>query len=250
VTLPDSIAALDIAAVPTEPPTSFSDGVTFYYRGGRYSENEIAATFDLMNLGYEIVTFGGYYWVILDRAGDKTLLLSLVPLESRPYHTLSGGITWENSTIRQYLNGDFYSSFDAADRNRIAETRNTNKDNQWFISMYHAGDGLYKYAPIGGADTTDKIFLLSLEEVVKYFGDSGQLADRPPDNTDVIDDQYNSARSARSAQGVWQWWLRSPGATCNDAAYVNNYGGIIDVRGAEYHADYGYGVRPALWLNP
>jgi hypothetical protein len=28
----------------------------------------------------------------------------------------------------------------------------------------------------GGNDTTDKIFILSIEEVVQYFGDSGQLA--------------------------------------------------------------------------
>jgi hypothetical protein len=85
-----------------------------------------------------------------------------------------------------------------------------------------------------GNDTDDYIFLLSLEEVVRYFGDSGQLANGPSENRNAIDDQYNEARIAYDFGG-W-WWLRSPG------------GGDIGVSGTRVDDDY-HGVRPALWIN-
>ena len=140
----------------------------------------------------------------------------------------------EHSVIRQWLNTDYYNSFLADDRVRIAETRITNADNPW-------------YGTPGGNDTTDRIFLLSLEEVVQYFGDSGQLGNRPDDKW-WIDDQYNSARIARDANGTasW-WWLRSPGDYSSFAAIVYDDGFLYLTGSLVDHSSCG--VRPALWLN-
>ena len=65
-----------------------------------------------------------------------------------------------------------------------------------------------RYSRSGNA-TKDRIFLLSIEEVVKYFGDSGQFKNRPKDAY-FIEDQYNSARIAEDADGIVFWWWRRP----------------------------------------
>jgi hypothetical protein len=192
----------------------------------------------------EIVEFGGIEWRVLELSEGKVLLLSEYVLEYRAYNEELTDVTWETCTLRSYLNGEFLNRFSESDRARIAPTRNSNKDNQW--------SGIP-----GGNDTDDYIFLLSLEEVVRYFGDSGQLANMPGDAYGGINDQYNEARIAYSAvESPWGepagiasvWWLRSPGSTSDSfgGAYVLG-GGNIYVYGVTVLGDTG--VRPALWLN-
>ena len=177
----------------------------------------------------EIIEFSGYDWRVLDIQNDQALLLSELALEARAYNNKQTAITWENCTLRKYLNNDFYNKL--TDRDKIVKRTIPNKDNQWFGTS-------------GGNDTNDHIFLLSLEEVVQYFGDSGQLKNRPSNNTLCIDDKFNKKRIEYSSTSTW--WLRSPGGNTHSAAYVHgsvylggDYGGVSAVGG----------VRPALWLN-
>ena len=58
----------------------------------------------------DIVRFGQHDWRVLYVRSGSALLLSDEVIEKRPYHTVSIGITWENSSIREYLNGDFYNN--------------------------------------------------------------------------------------------------------------------------------------------
>ena len=236
------------------------------------------------------IEFGGINWLVLDVQDGKALIISEDILERRPYNyediekkfeeiekiheeiqkllergpsaeeweyinqLLERGlyneeyeeVTWENCSLRQYLNGEFYNNtFTAAEQARIVATQVKNDDNQWFGTT-------------GGTDTTDKIFLLSLEEAVKYFGDSGLLANRPDALALGINDQYNSARAAYTQSGdfCW-WWLRSPGHDILFAAGLDFYSGfavvidcfgLIDVRGTYTYGDI-IGVRPALWIT-
>jgi len=132
----------------------------------------------------DIIQFGAYEWRILDIQGGRALVVSENILEFRLYHHEFGPITWADCSLRAYLNGEFYNSnaFSNADRTRIVQVTNVNENNQW-------------YGTNGGANTQDRIFLLSISEVVKYFGDSGQLANRPS-GAQYIDDQYNTNRIA------------------------------------------------------
>ena len=134
---------------------------------------------------------------------------------------------------------------------RVAETRLRNADNQY-------------YGTRCGNDTTDRIFLLSLEEVVQYFGDSGELRNRPSLEANNFGYEDSSVRVALDLNGNTSvWWLRSPGVYNTHAAYVSNDGRIF-VSGSPVHGimsgefigfsghivDHGRGgVRPALWLN-
>ncbi len=93
----------------------------------------------------------------------------------------------------------------------------------------------------GGNNTTDKVFLLSIDEVKKYF--------HSDEARKVKATAYAKAQGAyvNSDNGNSWWWLRSPGYITGRAAYVLTYGSIY------YNGDYvdnSFGtVRPALWIN-
>ena len=170
------------------------------------------------------IRFGKYDWYVLDKQDGKTLILTEKVIEKRAYHSGECEITWETCDMRKYLNGEFYNSFSEADRARILEIVNENHDNPW-------------YGTNGGNPTTDKIFLLSIKEVFKYFGDSGQFENRPRmyPNCDWCkdeflpwtDDQYNLNRRAVDDSGmVVHWRLRSPGA--NERLVANVMGNCGD----------------------
>ena len=183
--------------------------------------------------------FGGYDWLVLDIDAEvkKALLLSKYVLETRSYHGVFEEVTWETSDIRNYLNGEFYDSFAEADKARIVETRVVNNNNPWLGTT-------------AGNKTTDKVFLLSLEEVVKYLGDSGQLANRDhPDNKKWgFSDSYNEMRITTNTIGQkYWWWLRSPGYDNNYTTCVES-DGLVSVNGSCVYYDDG-GVRPAMWIN-
>jgi len=160
--------------------------------------------------------FGGYEWLILEERGGKALLLMKNTLETRRYHEELAEISWEACSLRAWLNGPFYNSFNEEDRARIAETAVINADN--------AENGTK-----AGNDTTDYVFLLSLAEAKLYF---------PSD----------AARVARNGRGgSAYWWLRSPGADPILAATVGSDGKPgFSGSGVDYRTR---DVRPALWVT-
>jgi len=194
----------------------------------------------------DTIKFGAYDWRVLDIQNGKALILSDRIIEQRAYNEEFVDTTWETCTLRKYLNNEFYNKFSTVDKARIAETRVVNSDNPWFGTE-------------GGNDTTDKIFLLSINEVVKYFGDSGQLGNRLRDDVylTIIDDQYNTARIAYGLSGAEDnWWLRSPGlldhsSSINASASIVDIHGYIEIDGSTFGRNERNirGIRPALWLN-
>ena len=178
------------------------------------------------NVG-DIIVFGSYdvfdgkLWQILDIQGNDALIIMFdggIGIDD--YHSYRGEITWESSTLRSYLNGDFYNSyFGETNKTKIIETINKNSSN-------------LQYDTNGGNDTVDKIFLLSIDEVNKY--------------ANIL---FNE--DSRS----WEWWLRSPGIDYNYAAFVN-YNSNIDFQGFPTYCnvsigqiDVRKGVRPAMWIT-
>ncbi len=216
------------------------------------------------------IKFGKFDWYILEKQSDRALILTEKVIEKRAYHGEETEVTWESCDLRKYLNGEFYYSFSESDRNRIIEVTNVNADNPW-------------YGTNGGNPTNDKIFLLSIDEVIKYFGDSGQLESRymypncewcKDEFLPWIDDQYNINRRAVDDMGIVQFWrLRSPGANSRCSASIGGFAGDgfdhgeINIGNADLLADGHFvqdgcgwlskederhtlnGVRPALWIR-
>lgn len=199
----------------------------------------------------DIIQLGGSGWRVLEVKDGAALVLSEKILFRMPYQPAPSGyefytmaITWEECALRQHLNGQFYDdTFSSEEKARIVETTIKTNDNPWLQTP-------------GGNDTLDKVFLLSTEEVLQYFGDSGGVANwhLHPEQT-FIDDQFNADRIAVTEDGTeaW-WWFRSPGANfymCDTyhilAASTTLVGGM-GVQG-NYVSNIHGGVRPALWLK-
>ena len=193
------------------------------------------------------IAFGGYNWRMLDIQNNMALIITEDIIDQRPYHDAYKDITWADCALRVYLNGEFDDKFNAADKSRIIPVINNNLDNQWYGSK-------------GGADTRDSIFLLSIEEVCKYFGDSRSKLQNPGKNQRYWferKDENNSKRIARlqGKEWSWWWWLRSPGRVNVKAVYIFGTDGNIGIQGNNIlkgnisDGKCTGGVRPALWLR-
>jgi hypothetical protein len=202
-----------------------------------------------MSIG-SILSFGDYQWKILDIKENSILIISDQIIEQRDYHDKKELITWEQSEIRRYLNTSFLERFSSSEKEKILTTHNINADNPWYGSM-------------GGSDTFDRVFLLSLNEVVRsYFGDSSRLLDNPKQNQRYWfdrKDENNIKRTALFMDSRWWWWTRTPGKNNKVAVYIHGDGNIgIQGNGISktsfntlHHITKSNkgGVRPAMWVK-
>ena len=182
-------------------------------------------------------------WRVLDIQDDHALLLSEdVTHVNMPYNKqIYGGVTWKSCKLRKWLNKDFLEAFTSQEQAQIAITTNTNERYTVFGKR------------VDEDQTQDKVFLLSFNEVVKYFSVNKEPAVVSGQDDKWLDDAISkSARVAKhNGREAW-WWLRSSGVSYGaaaHAAYVWSNGDVCS-SGAEvnYSNIYG-GVRPALWLN-
>ena len=158
---------------------------------------------------------GGLNWHVLAVQDGRALLIADDEIGARAWHDTDTevNIAWADSDIRAYLNGEFFISLPEDFRARIVEVLNQNPDSDDYNT------------PSGDPDTTDKVFLLSVNEAKQYFA-SGTL---PVGN--------NHGHS---------WWLRSPGMDGGHAAGVGDGTDIVYAGG--YVVTSPCGVRPALWI--
>lgn len=159
-------------------------------------------------------------WIVLDKTQKSMLLISKYALEFMPYNETYAGNTWENSSMRNWLNDTFLSAaFSGGEQNRIKATS--------------LEDGCI-----------DKVFLLSDEEAYKYFN-SPESRQCVPTNYAMAKGAYSAGDSAEGEAARW-WWLRSPGAASFRVAGVFSHGLI-------HHSGWPVRdkncVRPALWIN-
>ena len=185
-------------------------------------------------------------WIVLDYDAEKnkTLLLSRYGLDTAPFSKDTNKYTWEECTLRTWLNNEFLNkAFNAKEKAAIL---NTNLDN----SSSEGYNGWYTKA---GKNTSDRIFLLSYAEAKRYLGVTANSAII---NTKacVAPTDYAIARGAetrddlKTADGAlagW-WWLRTAGYSTHETTIVNR-SGVLGICG---YVDNGHGVvRPAFWLN-
>lgn len=169
-------------------------------------------------------------WTVLDKDGMSLLLVSKQALlDCQPYNTSSyTDVTWENCSLRKWMNGTFLNN--AFSTEEQAQIQNTTV----------SADNNPQYSTNPGNATTDKVFLLSISEVEKYFNSDEARKCAPT--------AYAKAQEAWISDTYCWWWLRSPGKYQYDATFVLNDGSISYGGG---RVDIAYArVRPALWINP
>jgi hypothetical protein len=134
--------------------------------------------------------------------------------------------TWETSTLRYYLNGDFLSGFTAEEQALIQTTELHTEDNP-------------VYGTWGGNNTLDKVFCLSCREAEYYF-------------------MSDSDRKAKYGGKIAIWYLRNPGESFGQVCSVAENGAIeygeVDVRYEPIVVNCvsflgTMGARPAMWVD-
>ena len=167
-------------------------------------------------------------WTVLDRQDDSILVISKYCLDVRPYHSDRRDVTWETCSLRGWLNSSFLTeAFSGEEQGRILETTVGNPDNA-------------EFGTAGGNDTTDKLFLLSTDEVRRYFPSEEERR--------LSATAYAKKLWAYVGDngGSW-WWLRSPGFSQEDAVDVLASGEIND--SGNYVDGVNGTVRPAMWID-
>ena len=115
----------------------------------------------------EKIVFGNYAWQVLDKSEDKVLLLLCHALcEPKRFHKPFEDATWENSDLRSWLNETWlYEEFNEHKRSFVCFTPITNNKNKQF-DIGHSED-----------NTVDEVFLLSVEEFMKFKDTIDSTAD-------------------------------------------------------------------------
>ena len=190
-------------------------------------------------------------WLVLakDEANHKVLLISKYILDCKSYNDDGKPSSWENCTLRYWLNNDFCNmAFTSDELNKIEPTL-----------LNNAGNSAYKV--FGGNNTYDKVFELSIDEVELFFaGGTINVATKATNYAKTVENAgrnlwvYNYAEDTADDKHFYEWadgnssfWLRSPGNSLDTAACVSRGGEIVKY-GYSVHSQV-YGIRPAMWVS-
>lgn len=167
-------------------------------------------------------------WVVLKVEGNKALLLSLNLISAQPWDESGKNLRWDKSSIRQWLNEEFLNTaFSNEERKQIIPTVLDNSDQ-------------HGYGTPSGENTTDNVFLLSVNEFDSLVNNT-QYKTASPTPLAKSEGAYTNE------QGNSAWWLRSPGMTTESPSYLSSAGDL----GTRAHKanEKVIGIRPAIWIK-
>ncbi len=177
-------------------------------------------------------------WKVLQNDGNTLFVVVDKAIDCKDYNEEYTSITWEDSTIRSWLNGSFYhTAFDSGEQEAVVEQTVVNDDNP-------------TYGTEGGNDTRDKVYLLSIDEVTKetygFCSDSYTYSQSRMIKASDYAYAIGTYRDGCNDDCCW-WWLRSPGGDSDYIAGVDSEGDVE--RGGSGVNNYGDGICPALHIN-
>ena len=197
-------------------------------------------------------------WRVLEANGSEALVVADVALDGKCFNTIATDVTWETSSVRSWLNGygaganepdaDYSgknfvdSAFTSVQKSAILQTTVVTEDNPY-------------YGTVGGNDTSDKVFLLSLSDMRDRGGERHGFSNWKLSG----EDRRCEATDYAHAMGAWRstdagyegncwWWLRSPGIAQYRADYVD-YDGFVRRHGLYDAQELRGAIRPALNLD-
>lgn len=229
-----------------------------YGKMGDSYEDEIYEKYDSVNFGVQKKGFLNLEkepieWIVIAKDYKKVLLLSKYIVDCKPFDYVDianldklseekknsyKSINWEKSSLRKWLNNDFYNDcFNSNERIRIIET--------------------YLY----DTDTRDRVFCLSEKEYKEYFFND-EYYDKLR-GVQGLNAYFNGATKRNSVamkydknkyipeNDTYEYWLRDEdiitkeyGIEFGTTKIVNYYGDV------DFDVNYNTfcGVRPAMWV--
>lgn len=175
-------------------------------------------------------------WRVLAKENSRVLVISDKALDCQPYNSsYTEEVTWENCSLRKWLNGTFLNK--AFSTEEQAQIQNTTV----------SADNNPQYSTNPGNATTDKVFLLSINEVEKYFNSDEARKCAPTAYAKAQGASTSDTCKTPSGAATCWWWLRSPGDDQSSAAYVYFGGDVFEL--GNYVYSVLTAVRPAMWIT-
>ncbi|MCM1499527.1 MAG: DUF6273 domain-containing protein [Clostridium sp.] len=212
-------------------------------------------------------------WRVLSVDGNDAFLIADKNLDMQRYNTFDTSVTWETCTMRSWLNGydssrnSYGTDYSGNGASFIGNAFTADEQNAIFNTTLENADNSY-YGTDGGNATTDKVFLLSEEDIANpaYGFSNYELKNGNGASVGKIEGysiydyaklRYNtgfakgsdtaSGYTYTSSIGTGYWWLRSPGYDSNYAMCVYDNGGVNQLGRNVHYSNRA--VCPALHLN-
>lgn len=162
-------------------------------------------------------------WRVLANDGETLKVLADTGLDCQSYHEMGAPVTWRDSSLRKWLNGEFYrTAFDSTEREAIVRQK---VDNAAYASDKAESS----------TDTDDFIYIPSMQEMADLNYGFPANIQNPTPVRQMPASAYAYAMGARlgSEDGTGEqcchWWLRSP---AQKEANPFRYAALIDSTGA------------------
>lgn len=182
-------------------------------------------------------------WRVLannENANGSLFLLADQNLDVQPSHTEHADVTWENSYLRAWLNSTFMkAAFSNGEQQAIKATYVYNKTQSDGVTNPNPD-----YSIAGGNNTTDRIFLPSIEEMNNNSYFPAGNGSRVSTNTAYVANKEGMHGKVGKAD---YWWLRSPGWKVKTAAYIQMIGAVW-TKGGDINASH-FAIRPAFNID-
>lgn len=177
-------------------------------------------------------------WLVLDydANANRVLLISRFALDQKDYNDEFLDITWEKSTLRGWMNNEFFNAaFDAGEQKAI-------------LTVDLDAEMNAKYETDPGNATRDKVFCMSITEAEKYFKNDNARRCLPTKYA-VNNGTWTSSLYELDGSATCKWWLRVPGVVNSYAASVTDYGDISRGGDSVCSGQVSVAVRPAIWID-
>ncbi len=166
-------------------------------------------------------------WIVLDKKGYNVLVTSKYAIDCISYNNQDEDITWSQCYLRSWLNEDFYNeAFDTVEQEQIVTTK-----------VYADKNPDFDTSP--GEDTNDKVFILSMTEVEKYFNSK--------ESRRCVTTNYVQTKNENFSRFT-VWYLRTPGRDSRSVSVVM-YEGAFSSYYEAFDNDAPCAVRPAMWIS-
>ena len=172
-------------------------------------------------------------WVVLKQVDGKTLVTTKYNIDSRHASEEKGAVTWENCTLRTWMNDEFYNSaFSDEEKAAILEETIDNSDDNFWTNA-DSGEG-----------TTDRVFAISYAEYIDILEET------------LCDFRFFAAKptkychAAGADTGAFEtsiYWMRTSGKDERNFMVMDREG---FARFIGWDAGHGHVcVRPCMWLD-
>ncbi len=151
-------------------------------------------------------------WIVIEKTEDSVLLISRNALEGKQFNEARTDCSFAGSTLKAFLNGEFFSSaFDDEEKSIVSEIEG------------------------------NKVAIPSKDEIVKGLSVDETHVDSAKATV------FAESKGVRTRNSACMWWLRDKGLNDSSAMYVY-YDGTIRENG--YAVDYNeVAVRPVIKLT-